>query len=389
MENEVKEPVPKYNYISPEQYIEKERSSEIKHEYYKGEVFAMSGSSLEHNYIFHNVYGNLVTFLKGKNCKPFGSDLRIHIPESGLYTYPDISIICGSPETTDTWTDNITNPAVIIEILSPLTSDYDRGTKFNLYRGIKTLKEYIVIDSSFVSVELFTRRKDNRWNLTEFKQLSDSFVISTIGLSMNLNDIYEDVRNIVREPALKYNYISPEQYLLVERAAEIKHEYHDGKVIVMSGASPAHNDIAYTINRIIAPFLYGKGCKLYGSDFRIHIPEKELFTYPDFSIVCGKAETAEIYTDNLTNPAIIIEILSPSTQDYCRGTKFNLYRSIKTLKEYILIDSSSVSVESFVRQQENSWNLTEFKQLSDSFVISTIGLSMDVKDIYEDIHFKE
>jgi Uma2 family endonuclease len=285
--------------------------------------------------------------------------------------------------------DNVTNPTVIIEILSPSTMDYDRGTKFNLYRGIKTLKEYILIDSSSVSVELFVRQKDNCWNLTEFKQLSDSFVISTIRLSMNLNDIYEDVRNILKEPALKYNYISPEQYLVVERAAEIKHEYHNGKVITMSGASPAHNDIAYTINRIIAPFLYGKGCKLYGSDFRIHIPENELFTYPDFSIVCGKAETAEIYTDNLTNPAIIIEILSPSTKDYCRGTKFNLYRSIKTLKEYVLIDSKSVSVELFTRQQDNSWNLTEFKQLSDSFAISAIGLLMNVKDIYEDVQFED
>src|SRR5882672_2474509 len=158
------------------------------------------------------------------------------------------------------------------------------------------------------------------------------------------------MENEVKEPAPKYNYISPEQYLVMERASEVKHEYHKGEVYAMSGASPEHNDIAYNINRLVAPFLHGKGCKLYGSDFRIHIPENELFTYPDFSIVCGKTETPDIYTDNLTNPTVIIEILSPSTKDYDRGTKFSLYRSIKTLKEYILIDSTSILVELFIRQ---------------------------------------
>src|SRR5688572_32989272 len=82
MENEVKEPAPKYNYVSPEQYLEMERASQEKHEYYNGEVFAMSGASLKHNDIFHNVYGELTSFLKGKSCKPYGSDLRIHVPEN-------------------------------------------------------------------------------------------------------------------------------------------------------------------------------------------------------------------------------------------------------------------------------------------------------------------
>ena len=151
----------------------------------------------------------------------------------------------------------------------------------------------------------------------------------------------------------------------------------------------AHNDVAYNINRLVAPFLKGKGCKLYGSDFRIHIPENSLYTYPDFSIVCGKPETPDVYTDNLTNPTVLIEILSKSTKDYDRGTKFNLYRNIKTLKEYILINSTSISVEIFTRQEDNSWILTEFKQLSDSFFITTISLTLHLKDIYEDVSFDE
>ena len=197
------------------------------------------------------------------------------------------------------------------------------------------------------------------------------------------------MENELKEPAPKFNYISQEQYLEMERAAEIKHEYYNGEVFTMAGASPPHNDIAYNINRLVAPFLHGRGCKLYGSDFRIYIPEKLLFTYPDFSIVCGKAATQDIYTDNLTNPTVIIEILSKSTKDYDRGTKFSFYRSIKTLKEYILIDSTSILVEIYTRQENNSWILTEFKELHENFYISTISLTLHLKDIYEDVVFEE
>jgi Uma2 family endonuclease len=193
MENEVKEPAPKYNYVSPEQYLEMERAAETTHEYYKGEVFAMSGASWQHNVIAKNINTIFLPFLKGKPCDMFGSDLRIHIPENTLYTYPDFSIIPGNPETTDDEEDTIIKPSVLIEILSKSTKDYDRGTKFNLYRSIKTLSEYILIDSTSVSVEIFTRHDDNSWILTEFKQLTDHFVISTIGLTLHLHDIYDDV----------------------------------------------------------------------------------------------------------------------------------------------------------------------------------------------------
>jgi Uma2 family endonuclease len=197
------------------------------------------------------------------------------------------------------------------------------------------------------------------------------------------------MENEVKEPAPKYNYISPEQYLEMERASEVKHEYFNGEIFAMAGASIPHNDIAFNINRLVASFAHSRGCKLFGSDFRIHIPERSLFTYPDFSIICGKTDTATVYADNLTNPSVVIEILSKSTKDYDRGTKFFLYRSINSLKEYLLIDSTSVSVEIFTRQEDNSWLLTEFRQLSNSFFITTIGLTLQLKDLYDDVSFEE
>ena len=193
MENEVKEPALKYNYISPEEYLAAERAATEKHEYYKGEVFAMSGASRQHNFIARNFNTVVLPFLKGKSCDMFGSDLRIHIPENTLYTYPDFTIICGEWETTDKEKDTARNPSAIVEILSKSTRDYDRGTKFNLYRSIKTLKEYVLIDSTSVSVEIFTRQKDERWILSEYKNLLEYFTIATIDLKILLADIYEAV----------------------------------------------------------------------------------------------------------------------------------------------------------------------------------------------------
>ncbi|HLG40206.1 MAG TPA: Uma2 family endonuclease, partial [Chitinophagaceae bacterium] len=162
-------------------------------EYYKGEVFAMAGASKEHNIIVKNLNTIILPFLKGKNCDMFGRDLRIHIPENSLYTYPDFSIICGEWETLDEEKDTVKNPSAIIEVLPKSTEDYDRGGKFHLYRSIKTLKEYILVDSLSVSVELFIRQQDNSWRLNEYTQLSDSFFISTIGLTLFLKDMYDDV----------------------------------------------------------------------------------------------------------------------------------------------------------------------------------------------------
>ncbi|HEV7783627.1 MAG TPA: Uma2 family endonuclease [Chitinophagaceae bacterium] len=193
MENEVKEPAAKFNFVSPEDYLAIERASEEKHEYFKGEVFAMSGASREHNIISKNLNTVVLPFLAGKDCNMFGSDLRIHIPENSLFTYPDFLIICGDWITTDNEKDTVTNPSVIVEILSRTTRDYDRGTKFNLYRSIKMLKEYILIDSLNVSVEIFTRQNNDKWVLSECKYRSESFMISTIGMTIRLSDVYEGI----------------------------------------------------------------------------------------------------------------------------------------------------------------------------------------------------
>ncbi|MEP7317689.1 MAG: Uma2 family endonuclease [Panacibacter sp.] len=163
---EVREPAVAYSKqkISIEDYLEMENASSEKHEYYKGEVFAMSGAKVPHNQISGNIYAVLHNKLKGKKCKPYNSDQRIHIQSNTLFTYPDISIICGEIITLNNDDYNVLNPTVIIEILSPSTKNYDRGEKFKLYRDIPTLKEYILTDSESIHIEVFRLNESNHWN---------------------------------------------------------------------------------------------------------------------------------------------------------------------------------------------------------------------------------
>jgi Uma2 family endonuclease len=179
------------------EYLEYEKESEVKHEYYQGEIFAMSGAKVAHNTIVVNVTVALGIRLRGKSCRPFNSDQRIHIPQNTLFTYPDISIVCGPVETLNNDDFNVLNPSVIIEVLSPGTKSYDRGEKFKLYRDITTLKEYILIDSQFINIEAFRLNAIGHWELEEFKSLRNTLQIPSIDVSLPLHEIYEG------SPALK------------------------------------------------------------------------------------------------------------------------------------------------------------------------------------------
>lgn len=184
---------PAVKYYTQEEYLAFERESKERHEYYQGEIFNMSGASYEHNLIEDNIRGTLHAFLKGKPCRSLGCNLRVHSPKNTLYTYPDVLIVCGEPKFVDGQFDTLLNPSVLIEILSPSTADYDKGTKFELYRDIESLQEYVLINSGKVHVELYQRNNDHSWILTEYKSLNESFEIKTISKTMLLAEVYEGI----------------------------------------------------------------------------------------------------------------------------------------------------------------------------------------------------
>jgi Uma2 family endonuclease len=193
--NELREPAAAYGKtkFTIEEYLEMENASTEKHEYYKGEIFAMSGAKLNHNKISSNTQFALRSKLKGKPCKPYGSDLRVYIDSNSLFTYPDISIVCGKVETKNNDEFNVLNPTVIIEILSSSTKNYDRGDKFKLYRDISSLKEYVLIDSEMIGVEIFRLNANRHWELEEYNSINNELYIQAIDTTILLADIYEDV----------------------------------------------------------------------------------------------------------------------------------------------------------------------------------------------------
>jgi Uma2 family endonuclease len=197
---DVKEPAVSYSNkkYTIEEYLEMEQASQEKHEYYQGEVFAMSGPKVPHGIISGNTFLALGNQLKGKQCRPFNSEQRIHIEKNTLFTYPDIFVVCGEIETrnNDEW--NILNPTVIVEILSPSTRDYDRGQKFKLYRDIPSLKEYILIDSEFINIEVFFLNDEGHWELREYKSIDDSFALKSIQVHLDLKEIYEGTKLLIQ-----------------------------------------------------------------------------------------------------------------------------------------------------------------------------------------------
>ncbi len=181
-------------YITEEEYLKSEREALEKHEYFDGEIFDMAGTSEEHANISSNINISLGTQLKKRPCKSYQSDLRVHIPATGLYTYPDVIVVCGKPEMLeDTYLDTILNPVLIVEVLSPSTADYDKGTKFDHYRTIETLQEYVLVWQDKKRVARYTKQSDESWILRDFIGEDAAIDLSSIECQLTIEDIYDKV----------------------------------------------------------------------------------------------------------------------------------------------------------------------------------------------------
>ncbi|MCE2997676.1 MAG: Uma2 family endonuclease [Cyclobacteriaceae bacterium] len=187
------EPVVSYQkkFISIEEFIEMENEATEKHEYFQGEVFAMAGASDNHNEIFSSLFSELSAQLKGKTCRPYGSDKRLYIRENTLLTYPDISVYCNKSTPFGKGEMTFVDPTVLIEILSESTKNYDRGVKFSLYRDIPSLQEYILVDSQSIRVEIFRLNESKHWELEEYKTLDENLYIATLNVRIHLRDVYQ------------------------------------------------------------------------------------------------------------------------------------------------------------------------------------------------------
>ncbi|MEW5958107.1 MAG: Uma2 family endonuclease [Chloroflexota bacterium] len=190
-------------YYTPEEYLALEEAADYKSEYYQGEIFAMSGGSANHNRIAGNLYLALREALEARSCEVFITDMRLLVKKKGLYTYPNVMVVCSQLEFVQGRSDTLSNPVVIVEVLSESTQAYDRGAKFELYRAIETLQDYALIDQGRAHVEYFHKLEDGRWLLTEFNELEAVLKLESLGVEIPLSRIYQRVEWESRSPGVE------------------------------------------------------------------------------------------------------------------------------------------------------------------------------------------
>ncbi len=179
--------------LSPEEYLARERRAEVKSEYHDGEVFAMSGASRAHNLIVTNFVRELSLRLRDRDCEVYPSDMRVKVDPTGLYTYPDVIVVCGEPAFEDEHVDTLLNPTLLIEVLSESTEASDRGKKFEHYRKLETLQGVVLVTQDEAHAERFTRQPDGQWLLGEASGLEAALHLASIDVTLPLADIYDKV----------------------------------------------------------------------------------------------------------------------------------------------------------------------------------------------------
>ena len=179
-------------HLTPEEYLAWERKSELKNEYLRGHIVAMSGASFVHNMIITNITTALNNQLLESDCIVVASDMRVRTNPNISYFYPDVLVVCGAPRFEDNAFDTLLNPIVLVEVLSPSTETYDRGEKFKHYQQLTSLQEYMLVSQDEVHVELY-HRQETQWKPTEFRSFENVLSLASIDCELALSDIYRRV----------------------------------------------------------------------------------------------------------------------------------------------------------------------------------------------------
>ena len=178
---------------TPEEYLIKEREADFKSEYRNGDIVAMPGASREHNLITVNITSGLHIQLLDRPCEVYTNDMRVKVSDTGLYTYPDVVVVCDEPHFEDNNFDTLLNPTVIVEVLSPSTEIYDRNEKFASYQTLVSLQEYVLVSQNNRNVELYLR-KGKEWSLSVFRSVEDVMQLASIECKLALRAIYAKVK---------------------------------------------------------------------------------------------------------------------------------------------------------------------------------------------------
>lgn len=181
--------------------------------------------------------------------------------------------------------------------------------------------------------------------------------------------------------------LTPQEYLARERQAETKSEYYNGEIFAMAGGSEEHSLIATNVVTELGLQLRDRPCKVYNSDLRVQIDQEGPYTYPDVSVVCGEAQFADAEVDTLLNPTVVVEVLSPTTEAWDRGGKFEQYQQVASLQEYVLIAQDRPRVERYARQAEGEWLLTVVTGLDGRLTLASVECELRLAEVYRKVSF--
>jgi Uma2 family endonuclease len=188
--------------------------------------------------------------------------------------------------------------------------------------------------------------------------------------------------------ALPKHYWTVEEYLVFERASDERHEYYDGEIFDMVGGTARHSIIISNVNRILGTQLEDRPCLVFTSDMRVRVSSKA-YTYPDVSVVCDAPRFEDKHEDTLVNPVLIVEVLSPSTEQYDRAGKFERYQKLDSLQDYVLISQNRPRIELYSRQVDNSWLLRQMTDIDSALELPSVGCTLHLSDVYRKIMFED
>jgi Uma2 family endonuclease len=184
---------PTISYVTPEEYLAAEREAETKSEYIDGVVYAMTGAHINHIRIVTNLTAELVIQLRGRKCDVLSNEMKVRMPDSRRFFYPDVTVVCGEPQFHDERTDIILNPILLIEVLSKSTEAFDRGAKFLAYQQLDSLQEYLLVAQDKPAIEQFVRQTDGTWNYRAVIGRESSLSLPSVACALNLNSVYDKV----------------------------------------------------------------------------------------------------------------------------------------------------------------------------------------------------
>jgi Uma2 family endonuclease len=397
MISEMSEPIPQDRDMTVEQYIALELSAEGRHQFRDGKVAEVPANTDVHDQIALRIW-RLLADAVATDCEAFSIDLPVQTDCKG-YDYPDVFVVNGAANYGPPGQRfAVTNPRVIVEVLSPETEVHDRSEKFRRYIAMESLQEFVLVAQDTTRIETFFKRPDGVWAFYKpLESLDDVWTSRSLpGVELPLAQIYAGVEFPPRPPEWTGDpapdparHYTVDEYLQFELATEWQYDFVDGEIMPKVHPNYDHGTIGTNLICELGNRFDDTPKECWLGSVRVVADVERCFLHPDLSITLEAAFLPPKDNVSLLNPIAVIEITSPETADDDRGRKFERYRQIDALGEYILIAADKPLIESFCRRPDGTWTAGQLVAGIDAVWKSdTLGIELPLADVYDGVNFK-